>query len=38
MSRRHYGFGNFLFDAIMTVITAGFWLIWVVVREVRGQY
>jgi hypothetical protein len=38
MSRRHYGFGNFLFDVIMTFLTAGLWLIWVVVREARGQY
>jgi hypothetical protein len=37
MSRagRRYHFGSFLFDAIMTFITSGFWLIWVFVREVR---
>jgi hypothetical protein len=37
MSRvgRRYTFFNFVFDCIMTVITAGFWLIWVFVREVR---
>lgn len=35
--RRHYGFGNFLFDVIMTCLTAGLWLIWVFVREMRGQ-
>jgi len=33
--RKKYGFGSFLFDAIMTIITAGFWLIWVFVREMR---
>src|SRR5690606_17922779 len=33
--RKHYGFLNFVGDVIMTVITAGFWLIWVFVREVR---
>lgn len=37
MSRagRRYHFGSFLFDAALTVITSGFWLIWVFVREVR---
>lgn len=37
MSRagRRYTFFNFLFDVIMTAFTAGFWLIWVFVREVR---
>jgi hypothetical protein len=33
--RKRYGFLNFVGDVIMTVITAGFWLIWVFVREVR---
>lgn len=38
MSRcRHYGFLNFCFDIFMTVITAGFWLIWVFVREMRNR-
>jgi hypothetical protein len=30
-----YGFANFLLDAFMTIVTAGFWLIWVFVREMR---
>jgi hypothetical protein len=34
-TRRRYGVLNFLFDAFMTIITAGFWLIWVFVRETR---
>ena len=37
MSRRHYGLGNFLFDIIMIMLTAGLWLIWIFVREMRGQ-
>lgn len=38
MSRcRHYGLFNFAFDVFMTLITAGFWLIWVFVREMRGR-
>jgi hypothetical protein len=36
-SHRHYGFFNFLGDVIMTCLTAGLWLIWVFVREMRGR-
>ena len=32
---KRYGFWNFIFDCIMTTFTAGFWLIWVFVREHR---
>lgn len=34
---KRYGFFNFLFDCFMTIITCFFWLIWVFVRETRGQ-
>lgn len=34
---RHYGFFSFCGDVIMTVITGGFWLIWVFVREMRNR-
>jgi hypothetical protein len=34
---KHYGFGSFLFDVFMTVITGGFWLIWIFVREMRNR-
>ena len=37
MSRKHYGILNFAFDAILTLLTAGFWLIWVFVREMRNR-
>lgn len=30
-----YGFGDFIGDAIMTIITSGLWLIWIFVREMR---
>jgi hypothetical protein len=33
--RRKYGCFSFLVDVIMTVATAGFWLIWIFVRESR---
>lgn len=32
---RRYGALNFLFDVFMTCITAGFWLIWIFVREMQ---
>ena len=32
-----YGCLSFIFDVIMTVITGGFWLIWVFVREMRNR-
>lgn len=35
--RRAYGLFRFLFDVFMTVITCGFWLIWIFVREMRGR-
>jgi hypothetical protein len=34
--RRKYNVFNFIFDCFMIVITGGFWLIWIVIREVRG--
>lgn len=35
--RRSYGFWNFLGDCLMTILTAGLWLIWVFVREMRRR-
>jgi len=32
-----YGFFKFLFDVFMTIITLGFWLIYVFVREMRKR-
>ncbi len=37
MAAKRYGLGNFLFDIIMCMITAGFWLIWIFIREMRGR-
>lgn len=34
---RHYGFWGFVGDALMTLLTAGLWLIWVFVREMRRR-
>ena len=36
-SYRHYGIFHFLGDAIMTIVTCGFWLIWVFIREMRRK-
>ena len=33
-----YRFRNFLFDLLMVVLTGGFWLIWIFVRELRGLH
>lgn len=33
----HYGFLKFLGDCFMVVITCGFWLIWIFVRELRNH-
>jgi hypothetical protein len=35
MSRRRYGLINFIFDATLTVLTGGLWLIWIFIREMR---
>lgn len=32
-----YGFWNFVGDALLTMFTGGFWLIWVFVREMRQR-
>ena len=37
MSRERYGFLNFALDAILTCLTAGLWLIWIFVREMRKR-
>jgi hypothetical protein len=33
--KKKYGLFSFLFDCLMAVLTCGFWLIWVFVREMR---
>ena len=33
--KQRYGIINFAFDAMLTIFTSGFWLIWVFVRETR---
>lgn len=33
-----YGLCNFLFDLFMICITAGLWIIWIFIREMRRQY
>lgn len=37
MSRKRYGFINFGVDLMMFLLTAGFWLIWIFVREMRNR-
>ncbi len=33
--KKKYGFGNFLFDLVMLCLTAGLWLIWIIIREIQ---
>lgn len=35
--RKSYGFLSFLFDCFMVIVTCGFWLIWIWVREMRKR-
>lgn len=35
--RRKYRIRNFVFDIIMIGLTAGAWLIWIFVREMRNR-
>ncbi len=32
---KHYGLLNFLFDLVMTGLTGGLWLIWIIFRFFR---
>jgi hypothetical protein len=35
--RKGYGFFHFLWDCFMVILTFGFWLIWIFVREMRKR-
>lgn len=39
MSRKTngYGLGNFIIDIILSLLTGGFWLLWIFVREMRRK-
>lgn len=34
-SRNNYGCGTIVFDLIMTVITGGLWLVWLLIKFLR---
>jgi hypothetical protein len=34
---KSYGLLNFIFDIIMISITAGLWLVWIFIREMRRR-
>lgn len=36
-NKRPYGFWRFVGDCFMTMITCGFWLIWIFIREMRNR-
>ena len=33
---KKYGFGSFVLDICLTIVTGGLWLIWIIVRELRN--
>jgi hypothetical protein len=33
----NYGLGKFILDFILVVLTGGFWLIWIFIREMRRR-
>lgn len=35
--KKHYGLGSLIFDFIMTIVTGGLWLIWIVIRFLRAN-
>ncbi len=37
MSNRSYGFGNFLVDFLLLILTGGLWVIWIFIREMRRR-
>lgn len=36
-NKRKYGIFSFAIDVILTLVTSGFWLIWIFVREMRRR-
>jgi hypothetical protein len=34
---RSYGLFKFLLDCLLTIVTGGFWLIWIFIREMRRR-
>jgi len=37
VNKKSYGFWKFLWDCFMVLLTWGFWLIWIFVREMRNR-
>jgi hypothetical protein len=35
--KKHYGFFHILFDFILTILTGGLWLIWLLIRYLRNH-
>lgn len=36
-NKKRYGFWNFIGDIFMLTITAGLWIIWIFIREMRKR-
>ena len=37
LAHRSYGLFHFIFDLFMVTITAGIWLLWIFIREMRRR-
>ena len=35
--KKHYGLGSLIFDFIMTIVTGGLWLVWILIRFLRAN-
>ena len=35
--KKRYGFWKFILDCVMVLLSHGFWIIWIFVREMRGR-
>ena len=36
VSKKHYTFGHLLLDFVLTIVTGGLWLIWILIRFLRS--
>lgn len=37
VKKKHYGTGALLWDVILTCLTGGLWLIWIIIRSLRAH-
>ena len=37
VKKKHYGTGHLIWDFVLTLLTGGLWLIWILIRFLRGN-